>query len=228
MDKKPNHIAIVPDGNRRWGELHSVSKQEAYATGINKIRDVLKWCKEENVHMLTMWGFSTDNFSRDHEEIKILFELFKIHLKKVIEGSNEDKKKVRVRFLGRTHLFPKEFQELIRAAENQTKDNSEYQLNLLLAYGGREEILDAVNALIKDGKTNVDEKTFSEHLYTRGIPDPDLVIRTSGEQRLSGLLPWQSTYSELYFVNKLWPDLSREDFTAALQEYGRRMRRFGK
>src|SRR3989338_8876656 len=98
MDKKPNHIAIVPDGNRRWGELHSVSKQEAYATGINKISDVLKWCKEDGVHMLTMWGFSTDNFSRDNEEIKILFELFKINLKKVIEGSNEDKKKVRVRF----------------------------------------------------------------------------------------------------------------------------------
>jgi undecaprenyl diphosphate synthase len=229
-ENKPRHIAIIPDGNRRWGELHGMSKQEAYAKGIDHIGEVLKWCKEEDIQILTMWGFSTDNFTRDKEEIGGLFELFKSNLKKVIEENRGDARKdeVRVRFIGRTHLFPKEFQEMIRIAEAETAGGAKYQLNLLLAYGGREEIIDAVNAALKSGVKSVDEKSFSELLYTNGIPDPDLIIRTSGEKRLSGLLPWQSTYSEFYFSEKLWPDFSKEEFKAALEDYAKRKRRFGK
>ncbi|MBI2079508.1 di-trans,poly-cis-decaprenylcistransferase [Candidatus Micrarchaeota archaeon] len=228
MDDKPRHIAIIPDGNRRWGELKGIPKKEAYAIGIRKIGDVLKWCKEQNVEFLTMWGFSTDNFTRDQAEIKDLFELFKHNLKEALESDEKNKYDVRVRFLGRINLFPKEISEMIRKAEDVSSKNKKHTLNLLLAYGGREEILDAVNQIIKDGLKQVDEATFSKYLYSKDIPDPDLVIRTSGEQRLSGLMPWQSTYSEFYFSQKLWPDFSKEDFLDALQTYAKRKRRFGK
>lgn len=228
MDQKPNHIAIIPDGNRRWGELRGVSKQEAYARGIAHIEEVLGWCREKDVKILSMWGFSTDNFSRDKEEISGLFELFKTNLKKIIESSDQKKNEVKIKFIGRTNLFPFEVQQMIKLIENQTENNSGYQLNLLLAYGGREEIVDAINVILKEGKKEVDEKIISDHLYTKGIPDPDLIIRTSGEQRLSGLMPWQSVYSEFYFSEKLWPDFSKSDFDNALEEYARRMRRFGK
>ncbi|MDD5171712.1 MAG: polyprenyl diphosphate synthase [Candidatus ainarchaeum sp.] len=231
MEKKivPNHIAIIPDGNRRWAEKKGISKREGYAIGIRKIGDVLKWCKKHDVHMLTMWGFSTDNFKRDEEEVSTLLGLFKDNLGEAIESDNRNKKELRVRFFGRVNLFPKEIQQMIRKAEQVTSGgNRKYQLNLLLSYGGREEIVDAVNSIITAGVKKVDEDTISRHLYTRGVPDPDLIIRTSGEQRLSGLMPWQSCYSEFYFCKKLWPDFSKKDFEAALAEYGKRKRRYGK
>jgi len=229
MDGVPRHIAIIPDGNRRWAEKKGISRQEGYAIGIRKIGDVLKWCKAREVNMLTMWGFSTDNFRRDRDEIKGLFELFKENLKKAIDSDDKNKDELRVRFFGRLDLFPREMHEMIRKAEEMTsRGERKYQLNLLLSYGGREEIVDAVNSLIREGVKEVDEKAISEHLYTKGVPDPDLVIRTSGEQRLSGLMPWQSCYSEFYFCKKLWPDFSKKDFEAALKEYARRKRRFGK
>jgi len=224
----PTHIAIIPDGNRRWSENKGISKKEGYATGIQKIGDVLKWCKEHDVHMLTMWGFSTDNFKRDSEEVGQLFGLFKENLKKAFDSDEKNKHDLKVRFLGRIQLFPKEIQEMIKKAEEISSKNSKYQLNLLLSYGGKEEIVDAVNKIIEEGVAQVDEEIISNHLYTAGLPDPDLVIRTSGEKRLSGLMPWQSCYSELYFCKKLWPDFSKEDFEDALNEYANRRRRFGK
>ncbi len=190
---------------------------------------MLKWCKESDVRMLTMWGFSTDNFKRDEDEVHGLFELFKDNLKKALESDNKNKDELRVRFFGRINLFPKEIQEMImKAEEHSSKGERKYQLNLLLSYGGREEIIDAVNAMLAEGLRHVDEDDVSNHLYTKGVPDPDLIIRTSGEQRLSGLMPWQACYSEFYFCKKLWPDFSRVDFNKAIAEYGRRMRRYGK
>lgn len=179
-----------------------------------------------------MWGFSIDNFKRDENEVAGLFELFTENLKKALEKANEkgekDKYNVRIRFFGRIHLFPKEIQHMIKKAEEITAKNTEYHLNLLLAYGGREEIVDAVNEIIACGIKHVDEKVISEHLYSKEVPDPDLIIRTSGEKRLSGLMPWQSCYSEFYFSKKLWPDFSKKDFLAALREYARRKRKFGR
>lgn len=230
-DHVPKHIAIIPDGNRRWAKKKGISRKEGYAIGIRKIGDVLKWCKENDVKMLTMWGFSTDNFKRDPDEINALFGLFRENLTKGLQeagGGREEAKKIRVRFFGRLHLLPYDVRHMIRKAEQLNKDTAQYQLNLLLSYGGRDELVDAVNGIIRKGIRNVDEKTISRHLYTHDIPDPDLIIRTSGEQRLSGLMPWQSCYSEFYFCKKLWPDFSRKDFEAALKEYARRMRRFGK
>lgn len=178
--------------------------------------------------MLTMWGFSTDNFDRDESEVSTLFGLFTDNLKKAIMSDEKGKYNVRVRFFGRLSLFPSKIQEMIKKAEELSRQNTEYQLNLLLAYGGRQEIVDAVNEIIKNGVKKVDEKTIEQYLYTKDIPHPDLVIRTSGEERLSGLMPWQTAYSELYFSKKLWPDFSKADFVDALKEYAHRMRRFGK
>ncbi|HNT61027.1 MAG TPA: polyprenyl diphosphate synthase [Candidatus Bilamarchaeaceae archaeon] len=229
MDQpRPKHVVIIPDGNRRWGEQHGISREEAYRIGIEKIADVAKWCREEGVPILTMWGFSTENFQRDPEEIRKLFGLFQRNLIEAVRRKEEkDRYGVRVRFLGRTSLFPSEVQGLFQEVERLTAGKGDYQLNLLLAYGGRAEIVDAVKAVLKEGK-EITEESISSHLYTAGIPDPDLVIRTSGEQRLSGLLPWQSAYSELYFSQKLWPDFTRDDFMAALKFYENTGRRFGK
>jgi len=225
----PKHIAIIPDGNRRWAEKKGISKKEGYAIGIRKIGDVLKWCDKRGIAMLTMWGFSTDNFKRDQKEVQTLFGLFKENLKKALESERDEKKKARVRFFGRLHLFPHEIQQMIRAAEqNSGGPDAKHQLNLLLSYGGREEMVDAINEIISQGVKTVDEKTVSDHLYTRGLPDPDLVIRTSGEQRLSGLMPWQTCYSEFYFCKKLWPDFSEKDLDSAIRAYAARKRRFGK
>lgn len=224
----PKHIAIIPDGNRRWARKQNITMREGYAIGIRKIGDVMKWCKEADVRMLTMWGFSTDNFQRDRGEIKELFGLFKENLKKAIDSDEKNKHDLRVRFFGRIHLFPREIQVMIRKAEELSEKNNAYHLNLLLSYGGREEIVDAVNEILSEGMEKVDEKTISEHLYTKGVPDPDLVIRTSGEKRLSGLMPWQSCYSEFYFCEKLWPDFSEEDLKDALRDFAERKRRYGK
>ena len=226
---KPNHIVIIPDGNRRWGEQHGITREEAYRIGIEKIADAAKWCREEGVPILTMWGFSTENFQRDPDEIRKLFGLFQRNLVEAVKRKGESEKyDLRVRFLGRTNLFPKEVQDLFRELEKLTAGKQGYQLNLLLAYGGRSEIVDAVNAALKSGKKEIDEESIASHLYTAGIPDPDLVIRTSGEQRLSGLLPWQTAYSELYFSKKLWPDFTKDDFLEALKFYESTKRRFGK
>ncbi len=225
---KPKHIAIIPDGNRRWAELHGLTKKEAYAKGIEHIADVLKWCREEDIHMLTMWGFSLENFRRDKTEINQLFDLFRHNLEKGFKSDEKNKYNVKIKFFGKISLLPKEIQEMIRKTEELTSKNSEYQLNLLLSYGGRAEIVDAVNSIIKEGFKDVDEETLSKHMYTAELPDPDLIIRTSGEKRLSGLLPWQSVYSEFYFSEKLWPDFSKEDFQAALEDYAKRKRRYGK
>ena len=226
---KPGHIVIIPDGNRRWGEQHGITREDAYRIGIEKIADAAKWCREEGVHILTMWGFSTENFQRDPEDVKRLFGLFQRNLVEIVKRKGEsDRYGLRVRFLGRTNLFPKEVQGLFNEVEKLTADKKDYQLNLLLAYGGRSEIVDAVNAALKEGKKQVDEESIASHLYTAGMPDPDLVIRTSGEQRLSGLLPWQTAYSELYFSKKLWPDFTKDDFLEALKFYETTKRRFGK
>lgn len=223
----PRHIAIIPDGNRRWAKKNGMGVPLAYEKGIEHIGDVLKWCRRKRIRKLSMWGFSTENFRRDQKEVGNLFGLFS---KKLSEGLNEDYKKygVRVRFLGRLQELPADVVEKMRKVERDTAKNGKYELCLLLAYGGRQEILDAVNKAVAAGMRNVDEKSFSSLLYTGGIPDPDLVIRTSGEMRTSGFLPWQCAYSEYYFSKKLWPDFALRDFESALAQYAKRKRKFGR
>jgi undecaprenyl diphosphate synthase len=223
----PRHIAIIPDGNRRWAKKNRKTIPYAYNRGIEHIADVLKWCRKRRIKKLTMWGFSTENFMRDRDEVKNLFGLFN---KKLSEGLKEDYKKygVRVHFLGKLSSLPKDIVEKMRKVERDTEKNGKYELNLLLAYGGRQELLDAVNAALARRAGSVDEKSFAKLLYTGSWEDPDLVIRTSGETRTSGFLPWQSAYSEYYFSKKLWPDFGARDFGRALAEFCRRRRKYGK
>lgn len=234
----PKHIAVIPDGNRRWAKKHGVSLEEAYEKGIRKIGEFVKWCKEFEIEIVSAWGFSTDNIKREKEEVEKLFSLFDKYLNEIIkeyekkskEEIEEAKRKynVRVRFLGRREIFPQKIRDAMEKIEKLTEKNEKYQLNLLLGYGGREELVDAVNAIISKGIKRVDEKIIEEHLYTAGIPHPDLVIRTSGEIRLSGLMIWQTAYSELYFTKKLWPDFTKSDLKKALENYSKRVRKFGK
>ncbi len=221
---RPNHIAIIPDGNRRWARKHRVSLQYAYDKGIGHISDVLKWCRKYRIDELTMWGFSTENFERNKREVGMLFRLFD---KKLSEKMKLDygKYEVQVRFLGKISSLPNEVQAKMRKAEAETAGNGKHRLNLMLAYGGRQEIIDAVNRAVQAGR-RVDEKSFSRLLCLSD--SPDLVIRTSGEMRTSGFLPWQSAYSEYYFSKKLWPDFSEAEFRRALEEYSRRRRKYGK
>jgi len=223
----PKHIAIIPDGNRRWARRHRKPPLYGHEKGIENIGNVLKWCRRKRIRTLSMWGFSTENFMRNRGEVKGLFELFN---RKLSEGLKKDYAKygVRVRFLGRISDFPKDVQEKMRNAERDTAKNSKYDLNLMLAYGGRQELLDAVNFLLSSGKRHVDEKSFERALCTAGISEPDLVIRTSGEVRTSGFLPWHSAYSEYYFSKKLWPDFDKKEFSRALSDYSRRKRKYGR
>ena len=221
------HVAVIPDGNRRWAKLNGRSISETYDTGIRKIKDVAEWCREFNIKTLTMWGLSTDNLKRGKNELSTLFNLFKKYLLDTdISQAKDEKNKVRIRFYGRIDTLPGYIQDGIHYVENETKDSGPYRLNLLLGYGGKEEIVDAVNRIINSGVKSVDKHTFPKYLY--GIGEPDLLIRTSGTMRLSGFMPWELAYTELYFSDKLWPDFSKKDFIAAITDYKRRKRKFGK
>jgi len=193
---------------------------------------VLEWCKRLDLRIITFWGFSMENFDRDKKEVKKLMELFEQKIDEIKNMADLHKNKIRVRVFGRINLLTEKIQKKIMEIEKETMEYDNYHVNILLAYGGKQEIIDACNAIsqdFKDGKIKgIDEKTFTKYLYTKDLPDPDLIIRTSGEQRLSGLMPWQSAYSELYFCDKLWPDFNEQDLKLAVEEFHRRKRRFGR
>jgi len=220
-------VAIVPDGNRRWAKKQGKPVMEGHRVGINKLKDLAEWCKDLDVDNLIVWIFSTENASRNKEEVKGLFELFDKTLDRL---DKEEIKGARIRFVGKRDIFPKRIIDKADRLEEKTRKEKR-SLIILVGYGGRQEIVDAVNRLIKDAKDGkvsmVDEKIFSSYMYAPDMPDPDIVIRT-GEKRLSGLLPWQSVYSELYFIDKLWPEFTKEDLVGAISDYRQRERRFGK
>lgn len=224
--KKPKSIGIIMDGNRRWAKKNNLPTLEGHKKGYEKLKDVLSWCDEEGIRDLVVYGFSTENWNRAKEEVDYLMNLLKTIL---VEESKEMKKRGgRIKIIGEKERFSKEIQEAIERAEEETKDGKT-TLWLALSYGGRAEIIQAVKNLIKKDTRpeDVSEKTIGEELWTSGMPDPDLIIRTSGEKRLSGFLPWQGVYSELFFIDNYWPAFSREDFGSVLEEYGERERRFG-
>ncbi|MGB9635167.1 MAG: polyprenyl diphosphate synthase [Candidatus Micrarchaeia archaeon] len=237
-EKIPYHIAIIPDGNRRWARKHGVDILKGHEKGIEKIGDLLKWCKEKDIRMVTMWGFSTENRNRTQQEVEGLMQLFEKNLIEVLnraekEKGNEDKyPKVRVRFYGDIEDLPEKLVRYIREVERRTEKNDEYFVNFLLNYGGVPEIVDCFRKVLLDFKSGkimeINEEEIKKRLWTGEIPPPDLIIRTSGEMRLSGFMPLQSGYSELFFVDKYWPDFSREDFDKVITEYSLRERRFGR
>ena len=214
----PTHVAIIPDGNRRWAKMRGLPPLVGHKRGIQKLKETLEWAEEAGLKILSLWILSTENLNRSKEEIKGLFKFFETELVIHLRDEYINKHRIRVNFLGEITLLPPNLQKFIKEVEEKSKKYDERILNLFTAYGGRKEILNAVNTIIRKGLTSIDEDVFSQYLYTKGQPDPDLIIRTSGEFRTSGFMPWQSTYSEWYFSPKLWPDFTKDDFFAAIED----------
>jgi len=227
--KIPYHLGIIIDGNRRWSKERGLPTLEGHRSGYEKLKKVGEWCKNKGVKILTIFVFSTENWNRSKEEVSYLMKLLARAFDKS-EIANLNKKGIRLRVIGQKERLNKNLQKLIQQAEEQTKNNKEGILNLAISYGGRPEIIEAVKKIIKKNipPEKITENIISQNLWTEGLPDPDLIIRTSGELRISGFLIWQAAYSELYFCPKYWPDFSEEDLDEALSEYSRRQRRFGK
>lgn len=220
------HVAIIPDGNRRYSKKSNLPIERVYSNAMNKIFDIVGWCKESRIKTLTIWGFSTENWKRSEIEKKILFRLFERKGKEILSDDKIDKEGLKVKVIGKTKQFSKNLQKLFTDIEEKTKKNNKFNLNVLLNYGGREEIIQGVNQILSKGKKIVNEKEFKKYLWLQD--EPDLIIRTSGEQRLSGLLPFQSVYSELYFEPKYFPEIQKKDFLRAVKNFEERKRRFGK
>ncbi len=230
----PNHIAIIMDGNRRYARELGLDTHEGHIAGKNKIRDVLNWCMKLGVHNLTVYAFSTENFNREESEVDFLLDLINTTLREMADDPEVTEKRIRIQVIGDRELVPDMLKETIEYAEDKTKDFDVYFFNMAIAYGGRQEILSAIKdiaAKVKEGEIeaeDITEEMVSQYLYTTGMPDPDLVLRTSGELRLSNFLLWQLAYSELYFTDVYWPSFRYIDLLRAIRSYQSRARRFGK
>ena len=231
--KPPGHLAIIMDGNRRFARELGLGTMEGHVKGKNKLEEVLEWCLETNIKILTVYAFSTENLARNSDELSELMALFEDSVRKVAKDERIFKNKIKVKVLGQVDILPDNVQEAIREAEEKTKDHDKHTFNLAIAYGGRQEIIMAIKKIaqsVKDGDLNpedINEKLFAKFLYTADIPDPDLILRTSGEERISNFLLWQLAYSELYFMDVYWPGFRKIDFLRAIREYQRRARRYG-
>jgi undecaprenyl diphosphate synthase len=226
----PKSIALIPDGNRRWARAHAFSMFQGYSLGVKKFIEFSEWCKEYGINSIAVWAFSTENFSRDSREVKTLFSIYTRMAKDKSILKRLHKNRTRLRILGNKKMLPKDLLSALQKIERETRVYKDRVINMLLGYGGKDDILHAVRMLSKapvEAK-QINEAFFRKFLITNAMPEIDLVIRTSGEQRLSGLLPWQTSYSELYFTKKLWPDFTKKDLDAALLDYNERQRRFGR
>lgn len=221
----PQHVAFIIDGNRRWAVKNGLPKFEGHRRGLARTREMIEECLNLGIGHCTIWGFSTENWKRGQAEVNYLMALFEEYLKEHVQALHE--KKVRIIHLGRKDRIPSSVVKLLEWAENLTKQNSGLILNLAIDYGGRDEIIRAITGGIDRGITSFPPEIFSDLLDTKNSPDPDLIIRTSGEKRLSGFLPWQSAYSELYFTDICFPDFTVEEFHKALEDYARRKRNIG-
>ncbi|KUJ66076.1 UDP pyrophosphate synthase [Streptomyces albus subsp. albus] len=228
----PKHIGVILDGNRRWARADGRTPEQGHQAGADKIHDLLGWCAETDVEVVTLWLLSTDNLNRPEDQLTPLLG--------IIEGTVRDLAadgRWRVHHVGTMDLLPARTQTVLKEAEQATFHVNGILVNVAVGYGGRQEIADAVRSLLldhadkgtslEDLAETVDIDLISEHLYTRGQPDPDLVIRTSGEQRLSGFMLWQSAHSEYYFCEVFWPAFRKVDFLRALRDYAARHRRYG-
>jgi len=225
---RPNHVAIIMDGNGRWAERRGLPRLKGHQAGITRIRSIVKCLNEYQIKYLTLYSFSTENWNRPDDEVAGLLHLLEETINKEIPELH--KQGVRLYHLGRLEELPQGLQLAINRAEELTKNNTKITLSLAFNYGGRTEILDAIRRLMAEGNSpqDLDEKLFNSYLYTAGLPDVDLVIRTGGELRISNFLMWQAAYSEYYFTKVLWPDFSKKQFERALLSYSRRQRRFGR
>lgn len=229
----PRHLAIIMDGNRRYARGHGLLVQEGHVRGKEKLEEILNWCLEVGVRVLTVYALSTENLERQPGELGPLMDLFTNSFREIATDERVHRHHIRVRAFGNLALLPPTVREAIALAEEATKDYRDYSYNVAIAYGGREEIVRAIRRIaeqVRDGRLApeaIGPDTVSREMYTADLPDPDLVFRTSGEERISNFLLWQSAYSELYFADVLWPGLSKVDFLQAIRAFQRRQRRFG-
>ena len=235
MDEKimPKHIAIIMDGNRRWAKEHKLDSSLGHKKGAEVLENVAKYCNKIGLEALTVYAFSTENWKRTKEEVGAILILLNMYLDKFLKTA--DLENIKLRVIGdREKNMPEEIKAKMIKMEEKTKNNTGLKFNIAFNYGGRDEIVKATRKIaeqVKEGKLDVNdinEDTISNNLYTAGLPDPDLLIRTSGELRTSNFLPWQITYSEFMFLDKYWPDFTTEDIDLAINEYSKRHRRVGK
>ena len=226
MKSKIKHLGIIMDGNRRWAKARRLPSFEGHRAGYKKIEDILNWCRDAEIKILTLYTFSTENWQRSKKEVNFLMKLIYFAFTKDIKKLH--KNNICVRIIGRKKGLPEKIQKAIKKTEELTKNNTAAILNLAINYGGRPELVDAFNKILKNPPREITEDLISQNVYTAGLPDPDLIIRTSGEKRLSGFLMWQSAYSEFCFIEHHWPEFSKEDFNNILNNFANRQRRFGK
>ena len=230
----PRHVGIIMDGNGRWAQQRGLPRYKGHIEGAKTFRKIGEFAGDLGIECLTFYAFSTENWKRPPEEVAAIMDLFREYLRELDErkAENEDKG-IKVNFIGDRTGIPKDILKMMGYSERITRKKDHVILNIAINYGGRQEILHSVQALAKEvekGKlkaSDITEDMISDHLYTGGLPDPDLIIRPSGEYRLSNFLLWQSAYSEFWYSDILWPDFTEEDFTAALHEFEKRNRRFG-
>ena len=223
--KIPRHVAIIMDGNGRWAKAKGLPRVAGHREGVENVREAVRTCTKLGIPYLTLYAFSQENWKRPKEEVSILMNLLDYFIDQ--EVKNFMKEGISLRAIGRLEALPSRTHEKLRQAIRTTAANEKLVLTIALNYGSRAEILDAVESLMKENVPSLTEEVFSKHLYTRDLPDPDLLIRTSGEMRLSNFLLWQLSYAEIYISKKYWPDFKRADFLKAVREYGKRERRFG-
>lgn len=223
----PQHVAFIMDGNRRWAKKNKLALFFGHKNGVKLIESITEHAGNKGIKIVTCWAFSTENWNRSKDEVNELMKVFREALsdpmvKRLYENG------VKIQILGDISQFPHDIQDGVKHIMDKSGNNKKLILNIALGYGGRQEIISAVNKILAEKKTTISEDEFSSYLYTSGLPDPELIIRTGGEKRLSGYLPWQSVYSELYFTDTLWPDFNTQEFDIALEDYENRQRKFGK
>ena len=223
----PNHVAIIPDGNRRWAREHNLPTLEGHRRGFNTAVKIGRKLRKLGVHTITIWAFSTENWNRTKEEVGYLMKMYELFVAKNLKEAL--KEKIRVVHIGRKDRMPKSLLKKLSESEEKTKEFKEYVLNIAIDYGGSDEVIRAIQKA-KSSKSTLSEENFNQFLDTEGqpFPNPDLIIRTSGEKRTSGLMIWQAAYAEYVFLGKHFPDLKDEDMEYAVEEYSKRQRRFGK
>lgn len=231
-ERGPKHIGIILDGNRRWAKARGLKPTEGHKAGAEAVKNIVKYAYDCGLKYLTVYAFSTENWKRDKAEVALLMKLLDKFVTELLES--DEKREVKIKVYGDISALDKKLQEKILKLEEKTKKNEKMVFGICLNYGGRNEIVKAVKEIANELKNGVitedeiDDKMISKHLYTKDIPDPDFIIRTSNEYRLSNFLTWQSTYSELYFPKDvMWPDFSQNEFDKAIEEYIKRNRRFG-
>lgn len=234
FDVLPQHIGFIMDGNGRWAKMRGLERSEGHKAGAQTFRKIVEYCADVGIKYVTFYAFSTENWSRPEKEVKALMKLFKEYLLEADEREKEnDIRQSRIRFIGERDGLPKDLLRLIEKAEKLSSKYSKITVNVALNYGGRAEITHAVKTIaekVKKGELSVDEiseQIVGDYLYTAGQPDPDIIVRPSGEFRLSNFLTWQSAYSEFWFSDILWPDFTEKDVNEILFDYQKRNRRFG-